>query len=284
MCNLWQQFRIKEDFEAYLMNNVYLGHAPIHHHDFYEMFFLLSGEAKYVIEGVTYDLMPGDIILISPTELHQCSYSLAEPYRRIVIYFTYEYILSAAGNTKLLTRCFTAHKNHLRLEPAVSNLLMTHAINIAKEFAKKDEYSKIMADALLVELLVSINRFVINNLDKNTEKETAKSVLAELVDYINSNLSSHLSLDWLADKFYISKYYLIRIFKTEMGITPHRYITLKRLILAKSIMYSGTKPIDTYQACGFTDYSSFYTAFKKEYGMSPKHFYNIAKTKNKGYV
>ena len=74
---------------------------------------------------------------------------------------------------------------------------MTHAINITKEFAKKDEYSKIMADALLVELLVSINRFVINNLDKNTEKETAKSVLAELVDYINSNLSSNLSLTGL---------------------------------------------------------------------------------------
>ncbi|NMA67671.1 MAG: cupin domain-containing protein, partial [Clostridiaceae bacterium] len=191
-------YKLKDDFEAYLLNNVYLEPAHIHHHDFYEIFFLLSGNVKYIIENKTYELIPGDILLISPTELHQSFFSLDQSYRRIVIYFSHEYILSIAKGEKILTRCFTARKNHLRLDPAISNLLITHANNIAKEYAKNDEYSKIMANALLVELLVSINRYVLNELSQNNEQESTKNILSELVEYINNNLSSELSLDRLA--------------------------------------------------------------------------------------
>ena len=56
-----------------------------------------------------------------------------------------------------------------------------------------------------------------------------------------------------------------------MGITPHSYITQRRLALAKRMLFDGMSPTEVYRRCGYADYSSFYRAFREHYGFSPKH-------------
>lgn len=94
----------------------------------------------------------------------------------------------------------------------------------------------------------------------------------DIIRYINDNLCSDLSLDMIAEKFFISKFHLERIFKKKIGATVHNYITQRRLTLARQKLYSGESPTDIYKSCGFTNYSTFYRSFQKMYNITPKEF------------
>ena len=119
--------------------------------------------------------------------------------------------------------------------------------------------------------MVYINR---NSLDSD-EKKSCKQVkydkqILEIIDYINNNLESDLTNESLAERFYLSKYYLMHKFKSETGYTLHNYIVQKRLIRAVELIKSGVPVIKATENSGFNDYTSFLRAYKKRYNSSPK--------------
>ena len=83
-------------------------------------------------------------------------------------------------------------------------------------------------------------------------------------------MDEELSLEKLADEFFVSKYYIAHLFKRNLGFSLHQFITKKRLALCKEAILASMNITKTYESYGFRDYSSFYRAFKKEYGISPK--------------
>lgn len=93
-----------------------------------------------------------------------------------------------------------------------------------------------------------------------------------LVVYIENHLNEELSLDQLAKHFFISKYHIAHVFKENMGISIHQYILKKRLNACKESIQSGEKVSKAYSLYGFKDYSTFYKAFKAEYGMTPNEY------------
>ena len=95
---------------------------------------------------------------------------------------------------------------------------------------------------------------------------------ARVIRYLNNNIDKELSLDKLAKKFFVSKYHIAHVFKENIGLSIHQYITKKRLDLCQEAISGGMSITDAYHHYGFGDYSSFYRAFKKEYGISPKDY------------
>lgn len=104
--------------------------------------------------------------------------------------------------------------------------------------------------------------------DESSESEM-DSVISEILEYINRNLSEDLSIETLCDKFYLSKSRLITRFKQVTGMPPHQYINKKRIALASSLISSGASANIAATKSGFVDYSSFYRVYKKEFGVSP---------------
>ena len=100
----------------------------------------------------------------------------------------------------------------------------------------------------------------------------ADPLISEAIEYINNNLSEDLSVTTLTEKYYLSKSRFINRFKKITGYTPHQYISDKRIIKSAQLIQAGANAADAAVMCGFKEYSVFYRAFVKAYGVSPRSY------------
>ncbi|WP_072524706.1 AraC family transcriptional regulator [Clostridium sp. Marseille-P3244] len=102
--------------------------------------------------------------------------------------------------------------------------------------------------------------------------------LGDTLSYISENLDSPLTVDELAERIFLSKYYFIRLFKKEVGYTPHEYIVVSRVNFAAFLLKSTAFSIKNIAIkCGFADESSFCTTFKRVMGSTPLSYRNSGK-------
>ena len=116
--------------------------------------------------------------------------------------------------------------------------------------------------------MVHLNRAAFKNRLEFLDTENHSKV-AEILQYINDNLTEDLSIGHIADTFFISKYYMMRQFKQETGYTLGNYISRKRLLLAKELILSGAAPAQACFDCGYRDYSTFSRAYRRLFSESP---------------
>ena len=158
-----------------------------------------------------------------------------------------------------------------------SNDIITFNTIQSKVFALIDEMrsNRFGRDARITlcvnDLILHLNRIVHERNYPRSEKED-KNLYQSLAEYIEKNLEGNLSLEHLAEVFYVSKYHIAHTFKDHTGLSIHQYITKKRLTACREAILGGSEITQAYLMFGFGDYSSFYRAFKKEYGISPREF------------
>ena len=248
-----------------------------HHHDFSKIVILIDGDLTYYIEGKAYILKPWDILFVNKNEIHKPVVNPNKYYERIVIWLNPDFMAKYAQGNNDLLKCFeVAIKNNynlLRLNmksiEIIKNLIQDiQNCNNSNEFG-----SEILKESLFVQLMVLMNRLFLNS-DKNRDIEDIQydKTIEGVLNYINSNLENDLSIDTIASEFFISKYYLMRKFKNQIGSSIHNYVVQKRLILARSLISDGLSMSSVCSRCGCNDYSSFVRAFKKVYGVSPSNY------------
>ena len=110
--------------------------------------------------------------------------------------------------------------------------------------------------------MIHVNRAARKNRLEFIDTANCNVKVLDILRYINENLGRDLTIDHLADTFYISKYYMMRLFKQETGYTMGRYISQKRLLLAKDLILSGVPSTQACFDCGFKDYSTFSRSYK----------------------
>lgn len=272
-----RQKMLDSDFEIYRYRDSYLSEVELHHHDFYEVYFFLSGSVTYIIESRKYQMKPGDVLLISPLELHQPVIQPGkEPYERVVLWVNRNFLKELSSEATDLTACFDLesprHANLLRLDAVTARRLQDMADVLINERAARNFGWDLNSQALLVRIFVELNRQLMEAPAGFEVPEESGEIISEVLRYINENFNNEISLDSLSDHFFISKYHLSREFKRSVGTSVYRYIIQKRLIMAKQKMLAGMSPTDVYCNCGFGDYANFYRAFRSEYGISPKEF------------
>lgn len=272
-----RQNMLVQSYEIFHYRDAGMDSVAVHHHDFYEIYLFLGGNVDYSIEGRNYCLQSGDLLLISPMELHQLRVNPdKEPYERIVLWINKSFLSGLSTGATSLTRCFDTslptHTNLLRLNRAQRANISAKLGELVRE-SYGDDYGRDLASTgILLQLLVEVNRLALEEQRHYEAEDRAAPLMAQVLGYINEHYCEELSLDGLAGRFFISKYHLAHEFNRLVGTSVYRYIILKRLIIAKQMLSGGVPPTDVYQNCGFGDYANFYRAFKAEYGTSPKEF------------
>lgn len=239
----------------------------MHTHEIYELYYFLGGNAVFWVEGNPYQLQVGDIVILNISEAHTIDVKPGQPYERVAINFS-KNLLDSIDPDHVLQRPFCAR------ELGKNNIL--HPRDFEGDFWKKC-ISKIIAPTdnrrmqTLCNLPALLNEIRIASKNKLRNAEYLDdSVAAKIISYINYNISEPLSIAEISNRFYISKSRLHTVFKAATGSSVWEYITVKRLMLAKRLLHIGEKPTQVYLKCGFNDYTVFFRAYKRRFGISPR--------------
>lgn len=261
-------------FEVFHYRDKKLENVSVHHHDFFEIYFFLSGKVTFRVEGKTYHLEPGDLLLITPQELHQPEIGPETIYERIVLWIDRNYLAALCGGVDLAACFDNEAPNHTNLlrpsrvrRAAISQLLD----RLSWEYYSEDLGSAAYAQGLLLQFMVEINRLAQQNAGYDPKREEP-DLVSQVLTYIGNHYQENITLESLAGEFYVSKYHLSHEFSHRVGTSVYRYVIFRRLMQARELMAAGRAPGEVYQSCGFGDYANFYRAFKGEYGISPREF------------
>lgn len=255
--------------------NIKSGNWDYHLHDSYEIYFLLEGSISYFIEKTKYNLKPGDLIIINSNEIHTHSIQSGDNYDRILIMFDPQMIRMFNSKDFNLLGCFENRVNGERNKISLRRNQIENLLNILNriETVNSDELpgNKHLMLSYFIELLVFINKIFLESGELPEDAGIHEKVLP-IINYIDENMDGDLSLEALEKKFFISRYYLSRIFKESVGISIHRYIILKRIVNAKALLAQGYDVTAACYMCGFKDYSNFLKMFKSIVGVSPAKY------------
>ena len=249
----------------------------LHSHSFYEVILCRTADrVEYLIGSRQYKLNAGDIVIIAPGIGHMPIFpeDMQYPYDRDIMWVN-------AGFMAKIVELFPNFNVEKMRSPLLLHTKGTSFGYIGDYFSdgiketlnQKAGYDKIItAHAILI--ISHILRAISEGESAGFEPEKP-TLINSLIEYIEGHLDEKLNLDEVAAHFYISRGTVNKLFRQSMDTTFYKFVTQRRLILAKVLIGEGESMESISQKCGFTDYSTFYKAFKKEYGISPREYAKI---------
>ena len=263
---------LNENFRYFHLKDTAGQELDFHFHEFDKIVVLISGSVDYLVEGTSYKMQSGDIILVRHHMIHKAMIDVTVPYERIIIYLDSSYVDRFAPDMGLM-ECFAiAEKNRFCLmRPTESEWeLVLKQLTRLEESAEDEGFaSDYMRGTNLAQLMVQLNRIMQRDTSDKAEAVEYNEKIADILSYINENISKDLTVDELASRSYLSRYHFMRLFKNQTGYTVHNYIRQKRLTLAARLIREGMSASHAAAECGFTDYSAFHRAFTSTFGVSP---------------
>ena len=232
----------------------------MHIHDCYEIYYSICGGKQFLIDNCFYTIAPGDLFIINQYESHKLTQIDNSVHERIVLSVAPDFMKQiSTGNTDL-SFCFTHRSAH-----------------------------DITEYAAFMELMVMLNTLFVRNTEQTaTGENTADAAVYkdssyrynhqvdDILNFINQNISQPITVEQLAGQFYLSESYICRIFKSATGTTINKYITARRISIAKAVLNENGNVMEAFERSGFTDYSNFFKAFTKAVGVSPKKYASLS--------
>ncbi len=250
----------------------------MHIHDCHELYYSICGGKQFLIDNRFYSIAPGDLFIINQYESHKLTQIDNHLHERIVLSIHPEFVRRISTADTALDYCFTnregrfQHKLSLDKTQQARFLYYIDKITSAKGYAHD-----IIEQAVFMELMVMVNALSNVNAQEISACEYKYSRQVEdILAYINRNIGQPITIEQLAADFYLSESYLCRIFKQATGTTINKYITARRVSIAKAHLNEGDTINSAFEKSSFGDYSSFFKAFTKAVGVSPKKYANMS--------
>lgn len=234
-----------------------------HYHDFFEIYYLESGQRYVMLENEIHLIHSGQFLLYSPYTMHHSYGEKDVPFKRLVLYFRPIEIQSHTLQSALLNK-IGVYTDTTTGQYSIHNLLKL----FLQEEATMQPYKDERMNALLQLLLITIERQLASPV--SIEKQTR---IGQVVDYIHTHYQENITINSLSEIFYLSPYYLCREFKKYTNRTIIQYLHVTRILNAQRKIMETNKSITTISSeTGFTNLTHFNRIFKSCTGMTPTNY------------
>ena len=255
------------EFHLQLNHNETWNMSRLHFHDHFELMLPLTSPGNIFVNDQVYPLQRGTLYLIGENTLH----------RTITTGFHARYVLHISR--KALTELSTTQTDFTQLtrdafrRAALGADQMTAMIELFQALERNKNDGSFGSDVHQMVALLNLLIQVAPMLNASTAGESIRNKdflrVAPILDYIRDNLSEPLTLDQIAAKFYISKHYLCRIFKSATGFSVMEYIIYSRVLKARQLLQDGISVQQAGEMSGFSDNSHFIRTFGHLTGVTP---------------
>ncbi len=237
-----------------------------HFHDFYEIYYLESGERYHMIEGKLFKLSSGQLSIFKPNELHYSYGDKDVSFSRLLVYFDKSTI---------------KHKEILSVLPDISGVYQINTTKNAEiyhlmnQILNEQNYEN---DFYMENMSNYVNQIVVNMLRNKSNKifSTEDTLISQIITYINSNYMHKITVDEIAEHLFISKWHLCRKFKESTNDTIIQYLNKVRIIEAQKLLLESNKNITLISTeVGFESVTHFERVFKQMLFMTPTKYRKI---------
>ena len=228
----------------------------MHIHDCYEVYFSISGGKQFLIDNQVYDIQPGDLFLINQYDSHYLTQIDKELHERIVIMIDPDYMKSISSEETNLDGCFSNRPEGFTHKISLTQEQQSRFLYFINKIVTSNGYGHdLLERATFTELFVMINKLLKDKEDKRGSEQTAtyNEQVDAILSYLNNNIQYPISIGDLSKQFFISESYICRIFKSATGTTINKYMTARRISIAKSLLAEGIGVSEVCEKCGFSD-------------------------------
>ena len=253
------------------------GTVCMHEHNVYELYYLVSGKRRYLMQHTVYDVEPGNLILIPPGQLHRVTSATQTGYHRYVLYFNAEHaeLLSRIMGSDTLRDLF--QKGCIQLPSQISKQIESNMNEIDMQLRDPSPVTYAVITHLLHGILLNVLRF--GKQKRQIDGGTADKV-QQIAKFISENYTEDINLAMVADIANMERTYFCKRFKAITGIGFQDYLLQIRLQAAMHMLAETQKPVSEISSCcGFSTSNYFGDAFRRYYGTSPTEYRKKLKDK-----
>lgn len=256
---------LREEWKVFSLTEPLAGPVSYHYHEFHKLILLEEVSGEYVLEGMQLSLRPGDVLCIPAGVLHRPGMKPGSAYRRTILYVA-DSFLPGPGDVR--DTLFQPERAGV-LRPGRA-AFEEWKQQLTAAGAECGRFAGTETGRARVLLTLGQAARVLQRGNEAAVREAAGEQLSrKIMAYCSEHLTEELSIDALAEHFYLSRYYLMHLFRQETGLTVHGYVRAKRLYLANSLIGEGAGATEACYASGFRDYSAFARAYRQQFGSSP---------------
>ena len=258
-----------------------------HIHHKYEIYYEIEGTRRYFIEDAAYIVNAGSVVLIGENQIHKTASVGDTPSSRIVMNFSGEYLgklvelfpdvdffsfLSEEHN-HLLSNITVKQQNHI-------HSMLQQLLTLQEETTpESDAIRKMLLATLLLELKEMCKQ---QQVQGGENGRVSNHIVDQIQAYIAEHYAEKLTLTGIASQFYISPYYLSRLFKKSINLSLIEYINGVRIKAAQNLIEKSNESIsDIAERTGFLTTAHFRRVFKDATGLSPQQYRQYYKRVNK---
>ncbi|MBS6397074.1 MAG: AraC family transcriptional regulator [Clostridiales bacterium] len=233
------------------------------HLESFLFFIVLSGSGNVTIDGTAHQLRAGDHVFLDCRKPYAHESSDEDPWELLWVHF---YGNAMDGYSEY----FLQHQNPSIFHPAGPSAFQALLIQILQLEQKRTGSRELLENDLLHRLATCLLTY---RADSEPAENSTLLKLQEIRHYLDEHYTEKISLDELANRFYISKYHMSREFKKAFGTTLVSYLTSQRVTKAKEMLRFTDLQIETIaRDCGIEDNSYFNKVFQKAEGITAREY------------